>query len=106
VSFLWRTSVGITNGTTPLNEFADNDEGAYAVTVGGSYRDITAGTSRRQAVSKREVREMFTKFLRASPELLEFSRDEQIRQFNLERQEIKRPKIDEEILRDLLVPLE
>jgi hypothetical protein len=75
------------------------------VVVGGT-RDITARPGSRQTVSKREVRQMFVKFLRSSPELMELPRDEQIRQFKLSRREVRSPKIEAEILEDLLVTLD
>ena len=95
--------MGSTNGTTPLEEYPDNDEAAYEVVVGG-ITDITAPISRRRTVSKREVREMFLKFMRSAPELTQLPRDEQIRQFNLFRREASCPQIETEILADLLVP--
>ena len=91
-----------TNGTIPLDEFPDNEEPAYEVLVGG-VRDITARASSKYTVSKREVREMFVKFLRSSPELMKTAREEQIRLFNLSRREAKSPKIDAGILEDLSV---
>jgi len=94
-----------TNRTIPLDDFADNDEAAYAVVVGGNW-DITARASTRQTVSKREVREMFIKSLRSSPELMQLPREEQIREFNLSRREAKSPKVDAETLEELLVPMD
>ena len=95
--------MGSTNGTVPLEEYPDNDEAAYEVVVGG-ITDITAPISRRRTVSKREVREMFLKFMRSSPELTQLPREEQIRQFNLFRREVSCPRIETDILADLLVP--
>jgi len=95
--------MGSTNGTIPLEEYPDNDEAAYEVVTGG-ITDITAPISSRHAVSKREVREMFLKFMRSSPELMQLPREEQIRQFNLFRREVSCPRIEPEILMDLLVP--
>ena len=91
-----------TNGTIPLDEFSDNDEPAYEVIVGG-VQDITARPGSRQTVTKGDVRAMFGKFLRSSPELMQHPREEQIREFNLSRREAKSPKVDAEILEDLLV---
>jgi hypothetical protein len=88
---------------TPLDQYQDNDEAAFSVLQDGT-RDITARVTRRETVTKRQVREMFIKFVQNSPDLRSVLRVEQIVQFNLERRELDLPKVDADVLQDLLVP--
>jgi hypothetical protein len=92
-----------TNGSTPLNEFPDNTEPAFEVPEHGVH-DITAPVPGGRAVSKREVRQMFIKFMQTSPELMKVPREQQIREFNSCRSGARCPKVDPIILADLLVP--
>lgn len=92
---------------TPLDQFPDNDEIAYEVPIGRGYwaakpGDITAPLTRFERVTKRQVREMFVRFVQNTPELHHMPRDEQIRQFNLSRRDAKQPKIKAELLLDVL----
>ncbi len=85
-----------------LDDFTDNDE-VVIVTGIGVVRDITAPRTQKERVTKRQVREMFMRFLQSSPELHDKPRDEQIREFNLARQDARRPQVNPEILSDLLI---
>ncbi len=90
-------------GRKRLNDYEDNDEAAFEY-MPGVYQDITTPVTVKRAVTKREVRQMFIKFIQTSPELKDLPREEQVRAFNLERQEAKLPKVDYEVLQDLLMP--
>ena len=83
-----------------LDQFPDNHQIAYKVTL-EAIKDITAPSTKFETVTKRKVREMFQKFILASPELWQHNREEQIREFNLQRQAARRPVVAPEILRDL-----
>jgi hypothetical protein len=98
-----------TNGRKQLDDFDDNDEVAYVFTEHSgrekTHQDITIRTYGEVKVTRREVREMFIQFLQNSPELQALPRREQILQYNLERREVKKPKVEADILLDLHVPL-
>ncbi len=83
-----------------LDQYPDNNETAYKISL-GAVKDITAPNARWETVTKRQVREMFTKFVQASPELWPRTRDEQIEEFNRERRQLRRPAVKPEILSDL-----
>jgi hypothetical protein len=86
----------------PLEQFTDNDETAYEVRL-GRVSDITAPRTQKERVTKRQVREMFAKFVLSDHELHDKPRSEQIREFNLARQDARRPLVSPEILVNLLV---
>jgi hypothetical protein len=83
-----------------LDQFTDNQVIAYKISL-DAVNDITAPNTRYETVTRRQVREMFIKFIKASPELWPRTRDEQIDQFNRERQQLRRPAVKPEILKDL-----
>jgi very-short-patch-repair endonuclease len=83
-----------------LNQYTDNHEIAYRVTLEVN-QDITAPLTKTENVTKQRVREMFQKFMLASPELWQHTREAQINEFNQQRQKARRPKIKPEILNDL-----
>lgn len=89
----------------PLDEFTDNDEVAYEVPL-GRVGDITAPRTQKERVTKRQVREMFMRFVQNSPELHGHPRDEQIREFNLARRAAVWAKVGPELVADLLIPNE
>lgn len=93
---------------TPLDQFADNDEIAYEVPIGRTYwahkpGDITAPLTQMERITKRQVREMFVRFVQGTPEVQALPRDEQIREFNLSRREANQPKVKTELLVDVLI---
>ena len=90
------------NGQLKFEDHTDNHEVAFSIRAGGT-RDITQTAKAGQA-TKGEIRELFIKFLQSSPEFHDLSREEQIREFNILRREVRRPKIDAEILLELHVP--
>jgi hypothetical protein len=65
--------------------------------------DPTAPLTQFERVTKRRVREMFVSFVQNTPEMHNKPRDEQIRQFNLSRREANQPKIQAELLVDVLI---
>jgi hypothetical protein len=83
-----------------LDQFPDNYEIAYKMRL-ATNRDITASPAKLDNVTKRQVREMFQKFIQASPELWQNSRAEQIDEFNAQRRKLRRPVVAPEILEDL-----
>jgi hypothetical protein len=83
-----------------LDQFPDNHQIAYKVTL-EAVKDITAPTTRFENVTKRKVREMFQRFIQASPELWPRSRADQISEFNSQRRAVHRPLVAPEILKDL-----
>jgi|WetSurMetagenome_2_1015567.scaffolds.fasta_scaffold360525_2 hypothetical protein len=83
-----------------LHQFPDNNEIAYKISL-GAVTDITAPNTRWETVTRRQVREMFVRFIQASPELWPHAREEQIDQFNIERRKLNRPAVKAEILREL-----
>jgi hypothetical protein len=93
----------------PLSDFTDNDETAYEVPIGRIFwkfrpGDVTAPLTQMERVTKGRVRQMFMTFIQDTPTLQGQPRDEQIRQFNLHRRELKQePKIPAELLVDVLV---
>ncbi len=92
----------------PLDQFTDNDEIAYQVPIGRVFwehrsSDPTAPLTKFERVTKGRVREMFIKFVQNTPEVHDKPRDEQIREFNLARREGKQPKIESELLVDVLI---
>jgi hypothetical protein len=83
-----------------LDQFSDNNDIVYSVSL-EAVTDITAPLTRLENVTKRQVREMFQKFILASPELWGRAREDQIFEFNQERRKCRRPWVSPEILRDL-----
>jgi hypothetical protein len=83
-----------------LDLFPDNDEVAYRVTL-ETIKDITTPPTRWERVTKRQVREMFQKFIQTSPELWQSSRIEQIDEFNSQRRQLRRPVVAPGILMSL-----
>ena len=92
----------------PIDEFTDNDEIAYQVPIGRVFwknrpNDPTAPLTQYERVTKRRVREMFAGFVQATPEMHDKPREEQIRQFNLSRREANQPKIEADLLMEVLI---
>ncbi len=83
-----------------LEQFPDNNDIVYRVSL-EAITDITAPLTKLENVTKRQVREMFQKFILASPELWGRAREDQILEFNQERRKCRRPRVAPEILRDL-----
>ena len=87
----------------PFSVITDNDEVLYRVRKLPS-AGIEAGRAEKELVTKGVVRGMFIKFVQNSPELQNVPREEQIREFNLSRQEARQSPLDPGIFLDLLVP--
>ena len=92
-----------------LDEHDDNDQIAYSIAIGESFRgsrlgDVTRPNTKVVHVSYRQVREMFIKFVQEHPEVQGKPRDQQVREWNLVRAEDKQQKIDAVIVAELLIP--